>query len=119
MSSVEGMWLMRSSQIDNPNQLQAPSVIVLETGRVFGGDSAFYYVGNYSVTNGLISGRVLTRTHTVYENLENVFGMQGEINHEVEFEADWDGLTISGRMWPIGCPQAAQAFGMHRLSDLP
>jgi hypothetical protein len=37
-------------------------VVVLETGRIFGGDSFYYFLGNYDVSGGNVSG-TLNVTH--------------------------------------------------------
>jgi T3SS negative regulator,GrlR len=40
-------------------------VIVLETGRVYGGDSGYYYVGTYSVKDGQLTGEVKVVKHNL------------------------------------------------------
>ena len=119
MSSVEGMWLMRSSEIADTVNAQSPSVIVLESGKIFGGDSAYYYVGDYKVGVQHITGWVHTRTHTLYAEAENVFGMRGAVDYKVDFSADMIDGVISGIMHPRAGEEVAQWFHMTRLADLP
>jgi len=33
-------------------------VVVFETGRIFGGDNQYYYIGNYDVKNDTVEGEV-------------------------------------------------------------
>jgi T3SS negative regulator,GrlR len=38
-------------------------VVIFETGRVFGGDSSFYWVGTYHVKDGTLTGEVDVHRH--------------------------------------------------------
>ena len=46
-------------------------VVVLETGRIFGGDSSFVYVGSYTINNGKITASV--RCTNDRKTLQTVF----------------------------------------------
>jgi hypothetical protein len=56
--------------------LYGAGVVIFETGRVFGGDASFYWVGSYSVRGGAITGEVDVRCHR--EGLPFIFpGLDG------------------------------------------
>jgi hypothetical protein len=40
------------------SQFEAAGVVVLETNRLFGGDSSYYYTGSYVGKNGRLTARV-------------------------------------------------------------
>lgn len=81
--SVEGMWKFQSGSLAEPETLRWGGIVVLETGRVFGGDSVLAYLGSYEVDRGNVSARVRSWTWNldVGEEVENVFGMTGTIDY--------------------------------------
>ena len=117
--SVEGLWLLRTNQVDDMSTVLAPSVITLETNRLFGGDSAYYYVGDYESSNGTMSGSARVRTHTNYENLENVFGTTGPVDHLVTFNGTTSDVQLSGTMTSNLNPDLVLYWQMTKLAELP
>lgn len=118
MGSIEALWLMRSSQVgSDPSELIAPSIIILETQRLFGGDSAFYYIGNYEFNGDALTGTVSVKTHTFLAG-QNVFGMPVPVDHIVNFVAKFDGTNIVGVMKSENS-ELVLDFQMVRLADLP
>ena len=59
-------------------------VMLLNQGRILGGDAAFYYLGSYSAANGRWKGQILNQEHTPAKD-DPIFG-----GHEV-------GIGFSGR----------------------
>lgn len=117
--SIEGLWLMRSTEVGNSTNLLAPAIITLETGRLFGGDSAYYYIGNFELDRAEVTGQARVQTHTLTVGLTNVFGMGGRVDYFVDFNAEFDGAMIIGTMWPKGMVAATQRFAMTKLAELP
>lgn len=116
--SVEGFWLMRTTQHDS-SEFTGPGVIVLDTGKLFGGDSAYYYNGNYSVEAGNMTGEVRVKTHTDYDGLINVFGMVGVVNHVVFYDGAYDGNIIRGTMRTSRDGYPSLQFVMEKLDNFP
>lgn len=56
MITSEGMWALSSAAVQ-PNQIGS-GIIVLETGRVFGGDGGYYFIGEYTHAHGEFNGRI-------------------------------------------------------------
>ena len=48
---IEGLWSISFSAVDQPQDDVGAGVVVFETLRVFGGDSIYFYTGNYSITS--------------------------------------------------------------------
>lgn len=117
--SVEGMWLLRTSQDGADQQMLAPGIIILESQRVFGGDSAYYHIGSYEMNGSEFRGSVRTRTHTLYDDTVNVFGMVGEVDYEVVFVGELRGDEIVGRMCPVGAVELSQDMRLTKLAELP
>jgi hypothetical protein len=49
MPSVEGLYVVEFGDVQAQGIYRNGGVAVLETLRIFGGDSGYYYVGNFSV----------------------------------------------------------------------
>ena len=46
---IEGLWSISFSTVDQPQEDVGAGVVVFETLRIFGGDSVYFYTGNYSI----------------------------------------------------------------------
>jgi T3SS negative regulator,GrlR len=53
-------------------------VMLLNQGRILGGDASFYYLGSYTATNGRWKGQILNQEHTPAMGENPIFG-----GHEV------------------------------------
>ena len=53
-------------------------VMLLNEGRILGGDAFFYYIGTYTSANGRWRGEILNQEHTPAKNENPIFG-----GHEV------------------------------------
>jgi hypothetical protein len=85
--SVEGMWALQSDQYNAPGQLVAGSIIILESGKIFGGDSMMAFLGSYTVDGNVLNGNVRAwRWNPSYAGQQNVFGIDpGPTGVEVTF----------------------------------
>ncbi|KJC56628.1 hypothetical protein UP10_33675 [Bradyrhizobium sp. LTSPM299] len=74
MSDVEnGLYSIRIAMGDGSGA-HASGVIILLDGRVFGGDSHFYYSGSYTFRNGKWRGELTTSQHTDAVGVTFLFG---------------------------------------------
>ncbi|MBL4906562.1 MAG: hypothetical protein JKX94_03845 [Sneathiella sp.] len=62
-------------------------VMVLRNGKAHGGNSALFYVGDYSLNDTHWEARIITRRHSLDLNMASVFGldlvhvtMNGQVN---------------------------------------
>ena len=119
MTSIEGMWLLQSASNADPKAINdGNGVIVLETGRVFGGDSAMAYTGSYELADRQLTARVRAWTHNDIPG-ENVFGMSTPIDHIVIFRGARDDDTILGEIWSEQMPDQRLAARLTKITDLP
>lgn len=71
---VQGLWAM---EIGGPQGIIPGGVIVCENGRVFGGDSRYYYAGQYNLEQGRFQARINV-TH--YQDLPgDLFGANKDL----------------------------------------
>src|SRR5262245_45782404 len=80
---------------------RASGVIVLQDGRILGGDSYFYYTGSYSCDAGKWRGELITHQHTVPAGLTLVFGGRtvgcGFTGAYTSDSAEVDGTALVGK----------------------
>ena len=116
--SVEGMWALFSSDNAAPNDV-ASSIVVLESGRVFGGDSAIAILGNYTVDRGIVEAAVRTWSYNpTHDQVVNVFGSTVEYK-ETRFRGTIQGDEISGFIWEVAQPHQRLITLLKKVADLP
>ena len=118
--SLEALW---SIQFEVPNiERWGGGVVVFETGRILGGDSSFYYIGDYSVDNKIIQGRVEVKRHN--DMLEAVIpGFEdGAYFYKGVIKSD-DSITMAGiPEMLVGKPEGDKlqvTIVCKRICDLP
>lgn len=118
--SIEALWVLYIGEVGQPVPTpggSASGVVVLESGRAFGGDGAFYWVGSYRVDNGKIAGE-LRSTHYNGDNY-TIFGTH-EHSYRVAFEGALDPLgNLVGHAWRPEAPNLKVAAMLVRKAELP
>lgn len=117
--SIEALWTMYMGTVDEPGLTEgwaSAGVVVFETGRLFGGDSGYYYLGTYELNGGRVTGTAVSQHYNGPPN--SAFG-PGIISQEVKFEGTIEGEEISGEMWVKGRPQPRLPMKLHRQAELP
>ncbi len=94
---LNGLWTVEFSSALN---IVGKGVLVLSDGRLFGGDSGYYYSGNFKVDGNTVSGTIEATRFDI--NSVSVFGDIGD------FSLSFDG-TVSG----------ATIDGLAKLKDIP
>jgi len=102
--------------------LAGGGVVVLETGRVFGGDSYYIYVGSYEVKNDKIHVKVKCTNDKRFGVLsgESIFGDIDEFNLFLEGDLEDHQsqiLTLKGHM--IEDPSKKISVKLTRRAELP
>lgn len=90
-------------------------VVVLETGRILGGDSSFVLVGSYEVRNGVVSADVKCTNDR--KLLRSIFGDLDEFNLHLEGTPEYDGFILQGHM--IENPSMRLEVKLTRRAELP
>ena len=111
--SVEALWSINFATRSN----EGAGVIVLETGRLFGGDSSFCWTGTYELSGNRITGEAHVRRHADY--LPSL--IPGLDDYRLTFEGDFaeDEFTIFGSVLgaPSDLPQ--MGIGLKKIAELP
>jgi hypothetical protein len=98
---VNGLYSVRIRMLDGIDS-GLTGVMLLDDGRILGGDAFFYYIGSYSSTNGRWKGQILHQEHTPAKGAYSIFG-----GHEV-------GIGFSGSCDDQGARLEATALAGRR-----
>jgi len=98
---VNGLYSLRLRLLDGIDG-GLTGVMLLNQGRILGGDAFFYYVGSYTSANGRWKGQILNQEHTPAKGQNPVFG-----GHEV-------GIGFSGTCDGEGAQLEATALAGKR-----
>jgi len=98
---VNGLYSLRLRLLDGIDG-GLTGVMLLNQGRILGGDAFFYYVGSYTSANGRWKGQILNQEHTPAKGQNPVFA-----GHEV-------GIGFSGTCGQEGALLEATALAGKR-----
>src|ERR1700730_4095170 len=111
--TIEALWAVNFA---SPFGTAGSGVVVFETGRIFGGDSMYYYIGDYTINGRDVAGSVEV-IHYSGQPL-NIFGsiQRMTLNYQGQF-------TGGNQMQAVGLdpnnPQRRVTMNFQRLADLP
>ncbi|MEF8794533.1 GrlR family regulatory protein [Thiohalorhabdus sp.] len=109
--SVEALWSIRFSALGSHVQ----GVVIFETNRIIGGDSDFYYMGEYQVNDGYLIGWLRVENYSASGSLitegikPEIFDVSGPIR-KGSFQLTGTPRDGDGSKFPIK---------FRRLADLP
>ena len=89
-------------------------VVVFESNRLFGGDSSFYYVGDYVVKDGIVSANVHVERHNNF--LPSAMGLDN-FTLKLSGKVDHDQFTVNGHA--VEAPNNQITVLFKRLTELP
>lgn len=111
---IEALWSMRVSI--NKAPVNAGGVVVIETGRIFGGDSAFIWVGEVTVEGGTGTARVKVRQYQAVDGMRSATGL-------TDYTATFKGAIARDVMRLTGHPDGYPALiidvELTRQAELP
>ena len=115
MPNIEALW---AASFEGPVD-KGHGVVVFETGRVFGGDSGWYYSGTYEVHQKNLTGRVKIVFHGSSQGsvTGHVPGQTFEIDLRGKISDDGQKIVAHGTV--IDDPDLVLQFSLQRLEDLP
>ncbi len=111
---VEGLWLVEFRNMENSGK----GVVTLETQRILGGDSGYYYIGDYSIDHNTMNATIKISQH--YEGMINIFHPLTEINLDFKNQDISNGLEntiLIGQL--LENPDLSVSVSFKKLSDLP
>ena len=115
--SVEGLWCFVTSDVDG-DVLANGGVVVLDTQKIYGGDSAIAHHGTYSLVNGKLVGEVESFCYLPsYVGQPDVFNEPAGPTRstKVLVELNQDGLLVG----ELVRASARLPIVMKKLRDLP
>ena len=120
--SVEGMWAIYFGDVDQ--QQVNSGVLVLETERIFGGDSLMAYKGTYGVANGTIEASALIWAYNPTIDVVSAFGevspSPSTVSLQGQIGSDNNGSPmISAQIWQEQNPTVKLPARLVKISDLP
>lgn len=109
---VEGLW---SIEFASSHGFVGGGVVVLETQRIFGGDSSYYYIGDYRVQNNQIVAMV-TITH--YNGPpSSIFGNRPHFQVRISGQTNPSIMDVHGHL--VGDPNQVVAARLTKRAELP
>lgn len=114
MSSIEAMWTVRFESPDGAEMELRGGVAVFESGRLFGGDSGYAYLGGYEVKGDTVSGSLTVLRHdpTIISVFGDVDRIEGFFNATRTSDDHMSGTFLSA-----GFPAAS--VELRRFAELP
>lgn len=96
--SVDGFWTMR---FEGP-QVAGTGVVMMKGGKVYGGETGFYYIGNYESDGNVFKARIAVRNFD--PAIPSGFGIPG--NYEMDVSGvTKDDATMTGTAMITGQPK--------------
>jgi len=90
-------------------------VLVLETDRVFGGDSSFVYIGSYHVDNGILSAEVKCTNDR--KESDSIFAGMDEFTIRVKGIPNDEEFVLKGHV--VEAPAKTIEVKLTRRAELP
>lgn len=85
MDNVEAMYTIEFASDSGGYIGHGYGVVIFETGRIFGGDSSFVYIGKFHVENGIVLADVHCKNDREVEGLVSIFA-DGEDEFDLHLE---------------------------------
>ncbi|OGV77791.1 MAG: hypothetical protein A3I83_06715 [Methylotenera sp. RIFCSPLOWO2_02_FULL_45_14] len=89
-------------------------VVVLENGTVRGGDSTYYYVGNFRVKDDVVTADVSINHY--FGPLNNVFGNIEKTQVSLSGKPDYESFELTGKSTDLQIPIAVRFKRIAELS---
>ncbi|MDB5413071.1 MAG: negative regulator,GrlR [Rubritepida sp.] len=125
--NIEGFWILHIGDVDQPKFIDGQSssgVLILEAGRVFGGDSRFYWSGQYQVNGRHVTGSAKSthysgRQMTVFglDIRQADFSLAAIRTDEATIHGNVSATSFDGHPAPAGSPY--RPVWLKKVEDLP
>ncbi len=118
--SVEGMWAVYFNDASG-KQINS-GIAVLETGRIFGGDSMMAYLGNYVLSGSKIVGNLKIWAYNPHQFVTTAFGNMGTPQGDnLTLEGIHDNVKgeMTGHLWVTKSPSLKISARLVKVAELP
>lgn len=109
---IEAMW---SAKFDANKQIVGTGVVVISNGKIMGGDSGFTYIGDCSVSGGVVTARLRVKQYSSVPGMVSIAGLNdywltltGQKGH--------DSMVLKGQ--PDSIPAITITVELSRLAEL-
>jgi hypothetical protein len=110
--SIEALW---SVEFISNTQIVGAGVAVLETDRIFGGDSQYFYVGDYKSERGVTTANIkVTHYAGAYAS---IFGPTKEFHLTLKGTPSRDQFELHGHV--VGMRDLTISMRLSRRAELP
>ena len=119
MPKIEGLYVAEFGDVAIGGETYTywnGGVAVLETNRIFGGDSGYYYLGNYTIKDNQFEATVKIVKHN--PTWEDAFGGTNP-SFNIKVQATANNGIIEGFMDRLDPPQARLPVRLTWKADLP
>ena len=115
MPSIEALWAVKFEGLKGSGH----GVVVFENNRLFGGDIAWYYVGDFEVHKKKLKCQIDISFHG--EFVESVTGHAAGQTFKIDLHGKIsdDGNEIVARGTVVDDPDQVLTFSLKRLAELP
>ncbi|MEX2575286.1 MAG: GrlR family regulatory protein [Halofilum sp. (in: g-proteobacteria)] len=110
--SLEALWTVAFGTSEGR---AGQGVVIFESGRVFGGDHGYYYLGTYAVGNDRINADLHVRRH--WRGNHSVFGNRDHFGLHLEGPIGEQQMSVSGYL--TDDPSREITVYLTRQADLP
>ena len=111
---IEALWSAEFR--DSNNQMFGSGIVVFENGKVLGGDSAFTFVGNYFIKDGIGHATIRVKRYSNTINMQSISGLD-------DYVLDAIGAIDREHMIFNGTSKSAPGFTLNidmvRRAELP
>ena len=109
--AVDGFWTVR---FEGP-QVAGTGVLIMKDKKVYGGETGFYYIGNYQVDGNVFKARVAIRNFD--PAVPSGFGIAGDYEMDVSGVIK-DDATMTGTAMITGRPQYSVGIRLAKRANL-
>lgn len=113
--SIEALWRVRFHSNATAQFPGGAGVVMFKGGRVFGGDSSMYYVGDYVLERSVVTAKLHVGTHT--PDLGSIFGPFTEYDLELSGKVNAKRMQATGVL--IQSPELRVVADLEFLAEVP
>ena len=108
---VEGFWIVQYEGM----QGNGGGVALFIKGKVFGGDTGYYYLGTYQSIGSTLKAQITV--HNFIPNMPSVVGITGDFELSIEGTVEGDAIRGTGRL--VGINKPGVAVKLSKRAELP
>jgi len=106
---MDGLWIVKLTA----PQITGSGVVVFANGKVFGGETGFYYLGTYDDDGGVVKARIVVRNFD--PNIPSGFGAG---DYDMDVSAIMQGDEMTGTAVVTGRPQYSLGVRLTKKANL-